>query len=301
MAVNQSNINTAPPCFPDTWAAEWGEDHYGLWQALIYKQIRVVFRWIKSGGFQMGSPIDEAEREPWAKETQHQVILTKGFWLAETTVTQAFWQAVMGNNPSHFSDSGDYLDRPVEQVSWDDAQQFIKALRSLLQAPKLQPPEFLAEKNNPLQLRLPFEAEWEYACRAGTETAFSFGENITSEQVNFNGSYPYNNAEKGEYREETVKVASLLCNDWGLCEMHGNVWEWCEDYYQRDLGSSSITNPIGAKAGSERVIRGGSWYYDGRYVRSAMRFNDSPGNRNGNIGLRLAIGQSFKHLQKQAV
>ena len=281
------SINTAPPTFPDTWAAEWGEDHSGFWQALIYKDIRLRFRWIVAGEFMMGSPKDEVDREPWAKETQHQVTLTHGFWMAETTVTQAFWQAVTGENPSRFSD---HLEQPVEKVSWEDCQAFIKTLSPLLQASEY-------PSNGELSLRLPFEAEWEYACRAGTETPFSFGENINPDLVNYDGEFPYNGAKKGKDRQKTVKVASLPCNAWGLYEMHGNVWEWCEDFFQSDLGEAALINPTGAIAGSERVMRGGGWYDGGRYVRSAMRSYNSLDVRNYSIGLRLVVGQSSTSLQ----
>ncbi len=283
-----NNPNTAPPHFPESWAAEWGEDHYGFWQAFIYKDVRCVFRWIDAGTFLMGSPKNEVDREPWGKETQHKVTLTQGFWIAETAVTQALWQAVMGDNPSRFSDD---LNNPVEQVSWDDCQKFIATLSPLLhQSP------FSQALKSELHLRLPFEAEWEYACRAGNQTPFSFGENISPDQVNYNGEYPYHKAEKGEYRGETVKVASLPCNAWGLYEMHGNVWEWCEDYYQSDLGSGDVTNPAGATESSERVVRGGSWDNYGKRVRSALRGLNSPDIRGNYLGLRLVVGQSSMRL-----
>ena len=228
----------------------------------------------------MGSPVKEKEREPWAKETQDKVLLTEGFWLGETTVTQALWQAVTGNNPSHFDKNEQ---NPVEKVSWDDSITFIQQLNDLLaQANGLMSDRFT--------LRLPFEAEWEYACRAGTTTPFSFGENITTDQVNYEGDYPYDNAEKGESREKTVAVKSLLCNAWGLYEMHGNVWEWCQDWFVSDLCSEAVTNPRGAEEGTERVFRGGSWDRSGRFMRSAMRAYHSPDFRDFSLGLRLALG-----------
>ena len=158
----------------------------------------------------MGSP--ESEPERGNDETQHRVILRRGFWLAETTCTQALWQAVLGENPSQFT--GD--DRPVERVSWDDVQRFLARLNEAV-------PD--------LALRLPTEAEWEYACRAGTTAAFWFGDQITPEQVNYHGRYPYAGGKRGVYRKETVAVQALPCNSWGLYQMHGNVWEWCQDRY----------------------------------------------------------------------
>ncbi len=158
----------------------------------------------------MGSPKTEEERQD--NEILHRVRISKGFWLAETACTQALWMAIMGENPSNLK--GD--DLPVERASWEDTKEFITQINSL------------AEN---LQFRLPTEAEWEFACRAETETPFSFGETIDSEQVNFNGRGPYTNSKPSEYRRKTVPVRSLPCNDWGLFEMHGNVGEWCEDWY----------------------------------------------------------------------
>lgn len=217
--------------FPNPWAAEWGEDIYGLWQALIYKDIRYVFRWIEAGEFNMGSPEDEPGR--WGKEeTLHKVALTNGFWLGETAVTQALWQAVMGGNPSSFTDDNF---NPVDTVSWDDSKEFIEKLDQLLSQA-----DFSQQASSKLTLRLPYEAEWEYACRAETTTPFFFGENITTEQVNFDGRYPYNDAKKGECREKTVPVKSMNTpNAWGLHEMHGNVWEWCKLVWRVSRGGTS--------------------------------------------------------------
>jgi sulfatase modifying factor 1 len=198
----------------------------------------------------MGSPPDEPER--YEDEVQHEVTLSRGFWLADTACTQAFWQAVTGSNPSGFKDDPR---NPVEQVSWDDVQAFIAELERRLPG---------------LPVRLPTEAEWEYACRAGTTTPFSFGENITPELVNYDGNYPYAGGEKGLYRQKTVPVASLPANPWGLYEMHGNVWEWCADWYG-DYPTEPQVDPQGPQTGDDRVLRGGSWSYIGGYVRSAYR------------------------------
>ncbi len=262
----------APPEFPESWASDWGEDKYGLWMSFTIKGVRQTFRWMEPGSFNMGSPEDEPAREPWSsKETLHKVNLRKGLWLADTTVTQELWQVMMGNNPCNFKGEK----RPVETVSWADAQKFIEKLNNV--APDL-------------SVRLPSEAEWEYGCRSGTTTPFSFGENITPDQVNYNGEYPYATGQKDVYREETVEVKSLPCNSWGLYEMHGNVWEWCRDWYQKDLGRDEATDPQGPKTGEGRVLRGGSWVGDGRLVRSANRLWDVPGDRDARIGFRLARG-----------
>jgi formylglycine-generating enzyme required for sulfatase activity len=249
-----------------------GYDNYGFWSIVTVKGIDIRFRWIKSGKFLMGSPEEEPERQD--DELQHEVTLTKGFWMAETACTQELWEAVMKDNPSHFKGP----QRPVEQVSWVDVMDFIEHLNSL---------------REDLNLRLPTEAEWEYACRAGTTGPFSFGEIITVDQVNYNGYFPCNGGPKGIYREETVDVESLLCNQWGLHQMHGNVWEWCADWYGRyELGET--TDPIGPENGKYRVIRGGSWFDSDEHCRSAFRWYNGPGRFSGSgfygrtLGFRLA-------------
>ncbi len=267
--MNQNSLS--PPTFPESWASDWGEDRYGLWMSFTIKGVRQKFRWLEPGSFMMGSPGDEPERERvWSgKETPHNVILSKGFWLADSTVTQELWQLVMGKNHSKFKGRH----RPVESVSWDDAREFIDQLNELVTG---------------LSVCLPTEAQWEYGCRAGTITPFSFGDNITPNQVNYNGNYPYNYGTKGEYREQTVDVKTLPCNAWGLYEMHGNVWEWCKDWFQEDLGADSVTDPKGPEKGEDRVVRGGSWDGDGGDDRSAFRFWFHPGFSDVNIGFRLA-------------
>ncbi len=251
------------------WADSIGRDQYGLFADLKVKGITQRFRWLEPNSFMMGAPEDESER--YGDETQHKVNLSKGFWLADSTVTQEFWQLVMGKNPSGFKSKK----RPVENVSWKDAQQFIKKLNKLV-------PE--------LSIRLPSEAEWEYGCRAGTTTPFSFGDNITSGQVNYDSRSPYNDGKKDEYREQTVEVKTLPCNSWGLYEMHGNVLEWCQDWWQEDLGKDSVIDPQGPKKGEFRVLRGGSWFDDGGLVRSAIRGRFLPGFRINYFGFRLARG-----------
>jgi sulfatase modifying factor 1 len=141
-----------------------------------------------------------------------------------------------------------------------------------------------------LELRLPTEAEWEYACRAGTRTPFWFGDNITTEQVNYDGDNPYAGGEKGKYRGGTVEVKSLPCNSWGLYQMHGNVWEWCSDWFG-DYPMVSIIDPVGPSSGTIRVLRGGSWFNYGWFVRSAYRIRLDPAYRSISTGFRLARGQ----------
>ena len=273
MHIRQHTI--FPEEFPESWASDWGEDEFGLWMAFTYKGVRQVFRWCEPGTFLMGSPENELER--YGREVQHQVTLTKGFWIADTTVTQALWQVVMGDNPSYFK--GD--ENPVEKVSWDDAQAFIVKMNSL---------------KTELKLCLPTEAQWEYACRAATTTPFSWGDQIDSSLVNFDGNNPYNNANKSEYRERTVAVKELPCNGWGLYQMHGNVWEWCQDRHG-GYPSQSATDPQGPGSGDSRVLRGdarmlrgGSWIDRGRSCRSAYRSGYALSGRNYGIGFRLARG-----------
>jgi formylglycine-generating enzyme required for sulfatase activity len=253
---------------PD-WATRLGRDPHGLYADLEIKGVTQRFRWIVPGTFLMGSPKDETERSD--DETQHPVTLTQGYWMADKACTQALWRAVMGENPAYFKDN---VNNPVEQVSWNDVQEFIIRLNNLV-------PE--------LEARLPTEAQWEYACRAGTTTPFSFGENITPEQVNYDGNYPYANGEKGLSRGKTIPVKSLPPNPWGLYEMHGNVWEWCYDWYG-DYPSEPVVDPVEPSTGATRVLRGGSGGSIGGGVHSASRHGGGPGYR-GSIGFRLSLGQ----------
>lgn len=275
--MNQPNYLDVPKNFPPTWATAYGQDIYGYWlEITLYQQI-LCFRWIPQGQFTMGSGENELDRS--GNENLHDVRLSQGFWMADTAVTQALWQAVTGDTPSHFNESPLL---PVAKVRWDYVQAFIAKIK---------------QDYPNLALRLPREAEWEYACRAGTETPFYFGENITPEQVNYNGDYPYLKAEKGLNRRKTVVVKSLPSNAWGLYEMHGNVWEWCEDEWQENLGVEAVSDPwvAGNRTGEKqesvfRVLRGGSWSLNGRYVRSAIRLRFRPDARFSGIGFRLSLG-----------
>jgi formylglycine-generating enzyme required for sulfatase activity len=221
-------------------------------------------RWIEPGTFWMGSPDNEPERN--ANETRHRVTLTRGYWLADTACTQALWQEVMGSNPSTFKDDPQ---NPVENVGWNDVTELF--------LPKLN------ERVPGLSLQLPTEAQWEYACRAGTETPFSFGKHITNDQVNY-----------GNSRKKTVPVKALPANQWGLHQMHGNVWEWCADGFG-DYPQGEAKDPVFPQDKSrQRVLRGGSWFNFGGRCRSAYRFAYGPGARDDffgiNVGFRLARG-----------
>ncbi|WP_291991578.1 formylglycine-generating enzyme family protein [Candidatus Accumulibacter sp. ACC003] len=255
--------------FPVPWASEVLEDTFGHSLVLAVDKARQVFRWIPPGRFVMGSPVAELARG--SAELPHEVRLSRGFWLADTACTQAFWLAVWPVNPSHFQD---HPDNPVENVSWHDAQGFIAELNRRLPG---------------LPARLPSEAEWEYACRAGTSTPFAFGEQITSEAVNYHGGYPYADGEKGRHRQRTVAAGSLPANPWGLHEMHGNVWEWCSDWYA-DYPTKPQLDPLGPKHGKQRVLRGGTWSDPSRYARSANRSRIEPAYRPRSTGFRIALG-----------
>lgn len=256
----------------EIWEQEYAgsdpSDDLGEFWDLEVEGVTQRFRWVHPGTFLMGSPADEPGR--FEDELQHEVTLTQGYWLGETAVTQALWRAVMGTNPSRFPSD----DHPVEQVSWDDCQQFLDKLNRM--APGL-------------EARLPTEAEWEYACRAGTTTPFSFGRNITPEQVNYHGDHPYNGGAKGLYRGETVQVKSLPSNPWGFYEMHGNVWEWCSDWYG-DYPEKTVKDSDGTLLGSLHVIRGGCWGSIARGCRAAFRGENLSSDCGDGVGLRLARG-----------
>jgi formylglycine-generating enzyme required for sulfatase activity len=226
------------------------------------------FVWIPPGTFMMGSPKGETQRV--ANETQHKVTLSKGFYMGIYTVTQEQWKEVMGNNPSFFKAEKNL---PVESVSWDDCQEFIKKLR---------------EKDKK-RYRLPTEAEWEYACRAGTTTPFYFGETISTDQANYHGDFTYGSGKKGKYREKTTPVGSFQANAWGLHDMHGNVEQWCQDWFG-DYPQNDIVDPQGPNGGQYRVLRGGSCDCFPESCRSAYRIGHPPGFRDiGRDGIRLCF------------
>ena len=231
---------------------------------------------IPAGEFLMGSPEDEEDR--CNDETQHLVKISRPYWLAKYPVTQGQWEVAMGKNPSHFKDAG--KDAPVEDVSWEDAVEFCQKLNEREGKAGRLPEGY--------QYSLPTEAEWEYACRAGTTTVFAFGDSLSSHQANFNGEYPYGGVEKGPYLKTTTPVGKYAPNPWGLYDMHGNVWEWCHDWFG-DYPTGSVTDPTGPSIGSYRVGRGGSWSYYARDCRSALRFRSLPGGRDSRLGFRLCL------------
>ena len=227
------------------------------------------FVWISPGSFMMGSPKEEKERRD--DEVQHKVTLTKGFYMGVYTVTQDQWQEVMGVNPSHFKREKNL---PVDTVSWDDCQGYIKKLRE-------------SDKDKKAY-RLPTEAEWEYSCRAGTTTPFHFGDTISTEQANYDGNRIYGNGIKGMFRRKTTPVGSFPANAWGLHDMHGNVWQWCQDRWGA-YPKKDAADPKGPENGSFRILRGGSWYSIPLLCRSAFRYDADPGSGNFLFGFRLCF------------
>lgn len=231
----------------------------------LTNSVGVKLVWIPPGSFIMGSSNKEKGRGD--DEIQHKVTFARGIYIGAHTVTQQQWQAVMGNNPSYFK--GD-KNLPVDGVSWHDAVEFCKKLGA-------------KEKKS---YRLPTEAEWEYACRAGTATPYHFGETLATDKANYNGNFVYGAGKKGTYREKTVPVGSFPANAWGLHDMHGNVWQWCQDWHGGYAGKA-VTDPQGPAAGKNRVSRGGSWGSHPIFCRSANRNFTDPDNRNEFHGFRV--------------
>ncbi|HEY1066294.1 MAG TPA: formylglycine-generating enzyme family protein, partial [Pirellulales bacterium] len=237
--------------------------------------------WIPPGEFWMGSPADEAERRP--EEVRRRVRLTRGFWLAKFETTQNEYEMLMGPPPSKFCAGGIHAkavrgmntDRfPVENVTWMEAQEFCRRLSD-------------REKH---RYRLPTEAEWEYACRAGTTTPYSFGSKCNGTEANANGNYPYGEATVGPYLARPAVVGSYPANAWGLCDMHGNVWEWCEDWYGPYAPSEQTSiDPAGVTSGDARVGRGGSWFSEPRGIRAAYRGFEHVNYRDEYLGFRLCL------------
>ncbi len=244
---------------------------------------------IPGGRFVMGSPETEEERIDW-EGPQHEVVLGD-FFMGMYPVTQAQWQAVaslpqkeyqLDPKPSRFEG----VNRPVEQVTWEDAVEFCTRLSEKTQR----------------AYGLPTEAEWEYACRAGTTTPFHFGETMTTDLANYRGtddeqfkwSGSYGRGPKGIYREETTEVGSFPANAFGLYDMHGNVWEWCADHWHEnyadkpeELKQNGHLPWLSSDEKADRSVRGGSWIDNPRGCRSAIRFDSDPGDRHDNIGFRV--------------
>ena len=239
------------------------------------------FVYIQGGTFIMGSPVSEPDRGN--NELQHQVTVSS-FYIGAYQVTQKEYQEIMGLNPSNIK--ADNL--PVENVSWFDAVSFCNKLSK---KEKLTPAYTINNmtvkwNRSANGYRLPTEAEWEYACRAGTLTPFNTGDNIGTHEANYNGNYPYNNNAPGIKRKCTTAVGSFSPNAWGLYDMHGNVWEWCWDSYG-PYSRNAQTDPVGAPSGTNRVLRGGGFYGYGKSLRSANRIVSNPSYQGSDVGFRL--------------
>ncbi|MEM9456959.1 MAG: formylglycine-generating enzyme family protein [Myxococcota bacterium] len=279
------------------WAHAIGRDRYGLWATLRVRGVEQRMRWIAPGRFMMGSP--ESEPGRWEDEgPQHEVTLTQGFWLADTPCTQDLWQAVMDENPSRFRSPR----RPVEQVSWDDVQRFLVRLNQG------------GEDERAARWCLPTEAQWEYACRAGTTAATHAGpieilgdnnapvlhdiawyggnSGVDYDLDEFEDSAEWPEMQYPHTRAGTRDVGLKQPNQWGLYDMLGNVEGWCADV-PRDYEAAAVQNP-GQYDGPSRVRRGGSWFSDARLVRVACRRRLPPGHRRGHLGFRLARGQDLR-------
>jgi formylglycine-generating enzyme required for sulfatase activity len=249
----------------------------------ITNSLGMKFVKIAAGKFVMGSPVEELHRE--SDETQHEVVITKDLWIGVHEVTQGQYERIMGKNPSFFSAGGvgkervkdrDTFDHPVERVSWHDAFEFCRKLGA----------------KEGKTYRLPTEAEWEFACRAGSSTVFHYGNSFNSNLGNINGlGYSsYGKEESGPFHRCTNKIGQYKANAFGLFDMHGNVQEWCADCYGRDYYKSSPKeDPQGPTDGTERVLRGGAWPSSAKACRSAMRNHLPPNDKTYTTGFRVVL------------
>ncbi len=235
------------------------EQHVAIQIIENVNNINLAMVYIPAGEFMMGS--DEYKRE----QPIHQVTINQPFYLSKYPITQAQWTAIMGNNPSNFKGEK----RPVESVSWNDAVKFCEKLSNLTKQ----------------TYRLPSEAEWEYACRAGTTTPFYFGETITTDLANYDGNSTYGSGPKGKYRGETTEVGIFPPNAFGLYDMHGNVYEWCADNWHDNYENAPTDSSVWKNTNKNRVLRGGSWYYFPVNTRAAFR--NWYGNPNYDTGFRV--------------
>jgi formylglycine-generating enzyme required for sulfatase activity len=242
----------------------------------LTKEIAITMLQIPAGEFQMGSSDKEVDRRT-SEGPQHRVQL-QSFFLGQTPVTQAQWKLVAGwpklavdlnPQPSNFKGAN----RPVEQVSWEEAMEFCCRL----------------SQRTEFSYTLPSEAQWEYACRAGTTTPFAFGDTLTPDIANYDGNYAYRSGPKGTYREKTTDVGDFLANAWGLQDMHGNVWEWCLDHWHENYEGAPSDGSPWVNGGDEaaRLLRGGSWLDFSRHCRSAFRRGGPQDDRDDGVGFRL--------------
>jgi formylglycine-generating enzyme required for sulfatase activity len=222
---------------------------------------------IPPGRFTMGSPLNEEGHNN--DEVEHNVKISRPFYLGRHLISQAQYEQAMKSNPSYFKDPA----LPVETVSWFDAVSFCEELFTRFGKP----------------FRLPTEAEWEYACRAGTTTPFNTGATMNTDQANFDGKFTFGGSLESLSRWRTTPVGSFSPNSWGLYDMHGNVWEWCSDWYG-EYTQTPVTDPQGPPVGAIRILRGGSWFHGPADCRSAQREALDPGRRHSPYGFRVAMG-----------
>jgi formylglycine-generating enzyme required for sulfatase activity len=221
---------------------------------------------IPGGSFMMGSPASEKGRTQ-DESPQHQVNVP-AFSMGKYVVTQEQYQQIIGKNPSSFKGAK----RPVEQVSWKNAVDFCLKL----------------SQQTGREYRLPSEAEWEYACRGGTTTPFHFGETITTELANYDGTYTYASEPKGKYLQKTTDVGSFPPNAFGLYDMHGNVWEWCQDdWHNNYIDAPKDGSGWTSRSGNTKLLRGGSWYFNPGNCRSAYRHYSNLDHNTIRIGFRV--------------
>jgi len=291
-----------------TWAVDFGSDRYGFFATFEIKPVRQRMRWIPPGRFFMGSQ-EGRDYGRGNEGPQHEVIITHGYWMFDTPCTQGLWTALMGDNPSYFPDP----ERPVEQVRWEDAVGFAKKLNERLARDYPSNAKGLIDGWERLQFRLPTEAEWEYACRAGTtgdtyvgdldlksrdQTKAEILDSIAWYGGNSGLRYDLEKSMEMTWLEDlqseeknggTRKVAQKSPNAWGLYDMFGNVWEWCQDWYGEYPAEpvDCVEDPIGPTEGTRRVLRGGSWVNPAQNLRSACRLRSAPGFRDSALGFRL--------------
>jgi formylglycine-generating enzyme required for sulfatase activity len=233
---------------------------------------------IPAGRFVMGTPKGEKARRPY-EGPQHTVHITSWFFMGAHEVTQAEFEKILGTNPSHFKkvEGQDTSRFPADNVTYDEAVKFCQKLS-----------ELPAEKEAGREYRLPTEAEWEYACRAGSTTAFTLGPKLSSTQANFNGWHPYGGADQGPYLQRTTTVGSYKPNAFGLYDMHGNVYEWVTDFYDNGYYAKSPTeDPRGPPSGKHHGLRGGSWRNVASFLRSGERYFDRADRRHEDHGFRV--------------
>jgi formylglycine-generating enzyme required for sulfatase activity len=226
---------------------------------------------LPAGEFTMGSPPGEPGRQD--DEVAHRVVLSRPFYLAATEVTQGEWTKVMGSNPSRFRELGPQA--PVERVSWVEVHEFLRRLNGRL------------DTRGEGRFRLPTEAEWEYACRAGATTAYASGDRLSTDDANYDGRYPLPDQAVGADRGTTAQVGSFRPNRWGLYDLSGNVWEWCEDDYC-PYPAHEVRDPLDRCGSGLEVIRGGSWVFGADSARCALRYTHAPQLRGYSLGFRVA-------------